>query len=178
MHGFVHWWFWESFWPTLIGAAVGVPAGLWLNRMVLERARRAADYERQIRRREIIGLLIQTLDCNIEHFTHIASMAPEQLLLGTEIETATWVAVRDDVYDLLDRGLKIQLTRHFVAVDRLVAVGYERTTLYVADHGHLALSESRSDKMFFNFLRNQAKELTEQATALATRLRQLDHVPA
>ncbi|SRR6266540_832420 len=179
MYGLVHWWFWESFWPTLVGAAVGVPAGLWLNRMVLERARRAASQERHIRRREVIGLVIRALDCNIEHFGHIANLVPGELLIGTEIETATWIAVRDDVFELLDRDLKIQLTRHFVAVDRLLAVGYERTTLSITDHGHLALlSESNADKMFLDFLHSQAKKLAEQATALAARLGQLDHTPA
>jgi hypothetical protein len=135
IHRFSYAAFWDAFWPnmaaTFVGAALGIPAALWINRMAV----RAANRQEHLREAQRLDTLATTMQATIEHNTEplrtLADLSPESVCWVTGLEHAIWETSRDDVVSLLPQfELKVDLARYFENLVQLEKLNERYTAMF------------------------------------------------
>jgi hypothetical protein len=118
--------FWQAFLPnlasTLVGALLGIPLGLWLNRRVVshgEVLRRDAD---RVRVAHALQVLARALADNRERLkVFAATLSESKTLFDPALDASAWDAVKGDLTtELSDPALRQQLAYHFSRVQSLL----------------------------------------------------------
>jgi hypothetical protein len=120
--------FWDAFWPnlasTLVGAAIGVPVGLFINRQAVRfTERRALLAENKLLQRTLTAL-DAALQCNYEVFSLLVDKKKrEAQRLVKPLDTGTWDAVRSLIpASFRDPELLRRLAYHWVQLGQVTAM--------------------------------------------------------
>jgi len=121
--------FFKGFWPnlfaTLGGALIGVPAGLWVNRLALRHAGRAEREAKDERLSHALDVLAPAMQANLDLIKQAqdALSKDEAFVIGLPVYVVSaWDVAKADVIPLLRNiQLKLGLGHHF-----------EQLTLFVA----------------------------------------------
>lgn len=159
--------FWDQFLPnvlaTLIGAAIGVPIGLWINRVAAshsEQRRREADAKRVS---DALASIITVLRANRSRLLELKDgYAEERVRLDTSLDTSAWDTLGPDLaLGLPDPDLRRRLAYHFLRLKEFV-----RTNERLLDLSGLGVQSAMGDsEKIGKFL---GIELKSTADALAT----------
>lgn len=172
LNAVLHWWFWESFWPTLVGVALGLPAARWLyNINSRSDARRSKEVDRR-QRDEIIDVLIETLHSHARLLRRASSRADDAFETLPEVELAVWGAVRDDAFRLLpDPRLRGRLASHFETADRLTRAHEYRTQRILSRLGTGQWGDPKpTESAVHETLSSHARRSADEAEALIEEL--------
>jgi len=120
--------FWDAFWPnlasTLVGAAIGVPVGLFINRQAVRfTERRALLAENKLLQRTLTAL-DAALQCNYEVLSLLVDKKKrEAQRLVKPLDTGTWDAVRSLIpASFRDPELLRRLAYHWVQLGQVTAM--------------------------------------------------------
>lgn len=173
-----NWWFWESFWPTVLGVILGIPVALGLNRLVQRGAERAKSKERAARLQEVARLLRESLEWNAKKLRRVAESNDDFVELISEIELDSWSALRNDAFELIpSMELRHDLANHFEQVTRIVSMDEQRTQRFLARLGQGLFAKEQVDSMeaaVLRLLKEQAAEESAEAGELASRLEKFE----
>lgn len=91
--------FWDAFWPnlasTLVGAAIGVPAGLLINRQAVRYAERRSHRAEDKLLQHTLEVLYSALECNKKVLSQLVNKEKRKARkLIKPLDTGTWDAVR------------------------------------------------------------------------------------
>src|SRR5947208_9315445 len=111
--------FFSAFWPnaaaTLVGVILGLPVALWVNRLAVKGAARAAR-ENQIQRVDhALQVLVSAMEANrnlLQEYAEI--LAASRLRWRLAVDTSAWDAIKEDfVAELTDPALRRRIAFHF-----------------------------------------------------------------
>lgn len=175
------WSFWSAFWPnfaaTLVGAAAGIPSGLWIaGRQQRDSQKRQAD-DRKARLGAITALLREALDANAKELERIAAvLAKRDVPAVTTLRLEVWTVLRVDALQLIDdRRLQADLATHFEASERLerqVAEQVYRALSRLGNEprGEAAQQVTQMESVVASSTVTSARREAEVARELSTRL--------
>ena len=172
--------FWDAFWPnlasTLVGAAIGVPLGLLINRHAIWFTERSArQTELKLLKRTLDALEI-ALECNHEILCVLADKKQRNDQgLAKPLDTGTWDAVRSLLpTSFRDPQLLRRLAYHWVQLDQVTTMHHmileqQLTSNAQRSSSRLAAMEEACDEWFGN-LRDESKDLLSTVQSHLTKV--------
>jgi hypothetical protein len=167
--------FWDAFWPnlasTLVGAALGVPVGLLINRQAVRfTERRSLLAENKLLQRTLSSLYA-ALECNDEVLSLLVDKKKREAQgLVKPLDTGTWDAVRTLLpSSFRDPELLRRLAYHWVQLGQVTAMHHMilQQQLAASSHSHppiLLAMQNECDQWLKN-LRTDSEELRRDLRA-------------
>lgn len=165
-------WFWQGFWPnlasTVVGALLGIPLGLWINRRIVAQGE-AVRVEGERRK---VGHALQVIEgalrdnhSRLSTFANVLANSTTNYYLP--LDTSAWDAVRTDLTtELSDPQLRQRLAYHFDRVGALVKLNDEYV-YYLVGVGASMSSSPEVKKGLHSVLTGLVSELIQESIALA-----------
>ncbi len=164
--------FWVQFLPnllaTLVGAAIGVPLGLWINRAAAshaERLRRQADIQRVL---DALTSIVTVLRDNRSKLLELKEKyTNETALLSTRLYTSAWDTLASDIgLGLPDPDLRRRLAYHFLHLKQFDATNERLLDLSGLGTQSIMTHSEQMAKFLLKDLTFSAGELATEADLL------------